>query len=430
MGTTIYDLGRIALGWFFILMIIQGNAQKLRNTIGEQIDDFYFKEFVNQKTDSIKLSDYSGKIVILDFWATWCKACLSTFPKLELLQDEFEDEIAILTINVSDTDERISMFLEKFDMNLPIVLDTDKEIANRFPHRVIPHSIILGTDRKVIAITTPDKIDSNVVNRAIKGESIKLNQKTEDFTFNIQTDNLSPSEAIFQITLSSYNENARGSMMMENDSLRFIILNSSIPGLYMRLLNFTTSRTVFNLDNDTNLDYSDLDRGHKYRPEATSRSEFAYCLEVISKRKINVDVLEGARQILHLNFDLKSKIVKSKRKVKVLKLNDKDFALPISNKTIKPEYGFSGNGFQSYNLPFEGYLTNYLETRLLVPIIDETNLNKNYDIEFIPWYNENPSNIYLELQKLGLELVDAEREIEMLILYEENDMNNGDDGSK
>ena len=52
--------------------------------------------------------------------------------------------------------------------------------------------------------------------------------------------------------------------------------------------------------------------------------------------------------------------------------------------------------------------------------MNETGLSANYDVD-IPWYPENPENIHIELAKLGLKLVDAEREVDLLILYDELD---------
>ena len=60
-------------------------------------------------------------------------------------------------------------------------------------------------------------------------------------------------------------------------------------------------------------------------------------------------------------------------------------------------------------------LAGFLESKMNKPVVNETNLDGLYDIE-TPWYNESPGKIHEELKKIGLEMIDAEREIKVLVI--------------
>ena len=60
-------------------------------------------------------------------------------------------------------------------------------------------------------------------------------------------------------------------------------------------------------------------------------------------------------------------------------------------------------------------LASFLESQLNIPVVNESKLTKLYDLE-LPWYNENPGQIHEELKKIGLEIRDAERKIEVLVI--------------
>lgn len=81
-------------------------------SFGEKIPDIAISNILNYKTTSAKLSDFKGKIVILDYWATWCGSCISSFPKDEELQKNFGDKIQFLLIT-KESDRLVKDFIAK-----------------------------------------------------------------------------------------------------------------------------------------------------------------------------------------------------------------------------------------------------------------------------------------------------------------------------
>lgn len=146
------------------------------------VSNMTFQNILNFEKSSAMLSDFKGKVVILDFWATWCAPCISSFPKLESIQSKFGNQLQILTIT-DDPKERIELFLEKRKMSLPVVLDSDRTIAQKFPHRSIPHLVIIDEKGVIRAITTSSNITEETMQKVINGESISLEEKQDAMDF-------------------------------------------------------------------------------------------------------------------------------------------------------------------------------------------------------------------------------------------------------
>src|SRR5688572_26528195 len=66
--------------------------------IGDIVPDIEFL-MVNYSKPTARLSDFKGKVVILDFWATWCGSCIEAFPKIDLAQKEFGDRLQVILVN-------------------------------------------------------------------------------------------------------------------------------------------------------------------------------------------------------------------------------------------------------------------------------------------------------------------------------------------
>lgn len=107
-----------------------------------------FPVFDNRQilTDSIKLKDYSGKIILLDFWAAWCSTCIYKFPLLEELQQKYAKDLVVVLVNArrnKDTTQRIQGILS--GTKAPYVktnlfsIYNDTLLTMIFPHSYLPH---------------------------------------------------------------------------------------------------------------------------------------------------------------------------------------------------------------------------------------------------------------------------------------------------
>lgn len=90
----------------------------------EPAPDFQLRSIDNQ---SIKLSDYRGKVVLLDFWATWCGPCKIEIPGFIELQDEYGDDgFVVIGLSTDDTPDKIRPFAEEFAVNYPMLVGLDE----------------------------------------------------------------------------------------------------------------------------------------------------------------------------------------------------------------------------------------------------------------------------------------------------------------
>lgn len=98
--------------------------------------------------DTIKSSEYADKVIILDFWATWCGPCIKQFPLIEKLynKNKGNDDIAFFIVNSQtrgDTHEKALKFINKSEYNLPFVNDIKSLAYKKFDVSALPHLIII-----------------------------------------------------------------------------------------------------------------------------------------------------------------------------------------------------------------------------------------------------------------------------------------------
>lgn len=100
---------------------------------------------------SIKLSDYRGKVVIVDFWATWCPPCRKGIPDLIELQKEFRNDLVVIGVSLDqDTKSDVVPFIKKYGINYPIVYGNNQVIMDYGSINAIPTSFIIDKNGKIV----------------------------------------------------------------------------------------------------------------------------------------------------------------------------------------------------------------------------------------------------------------------------------------
>jgi len=107
---------------------------------------------VDLKTgQQINLVDYRGKVVLVDFWASWCPPCLLSLPAYEQMRNEIGTEgFEIIAINVDeDTDDGLK-FLQEHPVSYPVLADSEGEIGIPYGVRTLPRSYLLDREGRII----------------------------------------------------------------------------------------------------------------------------------------------------------------------------------------------------------------------------------------------------------------------------------------
>lgn len=115
----------------------------------QEIPDFTVHTLDNQ---TVTLSSFKGKIVFLNFWATWCPPCQAEMPSMERLYKQFEGlDIAFLAVSVGETAETVHGFLAKTPYSFPIALNPDGRLGTLYAARGIPSTYILDREGRIAA---------------------------------------------------------------------------------------------------------------------------------------------------------------------------------------------------------------------------------------------------------------------------------------
>ena len=93
------------------------------------------------------LADYRGKVVLVNFWATWCEPCREEMPSMERLRVSLaERPFAVLAVNLAEPESRIAKFLDTVPVGFPILLDRDTKTTRAWQAKVLPATYIVGPD--------------------------------------------------------------------------------------------------------------------------------------------------------------------------------------------------------------------------------------------------------------------------------------------
>ena len=122
--------------------------------LNQQVPEF---SFTNKDGKSIKLSDYKGKVILINFFATWCGPCMKEMPFIQ--KDLWEklknnDKFIILSFGRDHSQEEVNKFIETKKFTFPIFADKRKSIYNLFATKYIPRNYLIDSNGTVIYAST------------------------------------------------------------------------------------------------------------------------------------------------------------------------------------------------------------------------------------------------------------------------------------
>lgn len=134
--------------------------------------DFRLKD-LNGK--DVKLSEYRGKVVILNFWAVWCKFCIQEMPDLNELNKELVkgNEAVILAVNVQESSDTVREYLSKGHINLNVLMDQDGSVTEDYGVTGFPTTFIINKDGTIytyIPGATNKETLNEILSKVKKGE--------------------------------------------------------------------------------------------------------------------------------------------------------------------------------------------------------------------------------------------------------------------
>ncbi len=125
-------LGAILLAWMMLMSPLAESAA----APGETLD----------------LANYEGKVVVLDFWASWCVPCRRSFPWLNEMHKKYaQDDLVIIGVNVDQDQDDAAAFLDKYPAQFRISYDANGVLAKAYGVRGMPSSFVIGRDGQLAA---------------------------------------------------------------------------------------------------------------------------------------------------------------------------------------------------------------------------------------------------------------------------------------
>jgi peroxiredoxin len=129
------------------LGLAAGAAEPLRPAPGTLAPPLVLKSPAGDVVDLAKLR---GKVVLVNFWATWCAPCVEEMPALARLRDRLATRgLDVLAVNQGEMPARVKAFVERTGLDLPIVMDRDKEVARAWKVRALPTTYVVDASGRI-----------------------------------------------------------------------------------------------------------------------------------------------------------------------------------------------------------------------------------------------------------------------------------------
>jgi peroxiredoxin len=136
-------------------------APPVGTEIGETAPDIALH---NLNGETVRLSDFRGQPVMINFWAVWCHFCLIEMPDMQAAYDRYQDQgFVILGIDVREDRARVSSFVEELGLTFPILLDSEGHVTQRYQVRGLPTSYFVDAEGVIVG-TRVGPVDAAWIN--------------------------------------------------------------------------------------------------------------------------------------------------------------------------------------------------------------------------------------------------------------------------
>ena len=159
---------------FLALLFLQTSAQQKALKIGDVIPEKVWMtplSVANAPQKTMELDKDRDKLILLDFWATWCGSCLKNFPKMEALEKQFEGKLKVLPVTGEDLATLNKFFASKNGQRFKNLISVagDPFLSKIFPHYAIPF-IVWIKDGKVLNTTDASQVTADNIQEILQGK--------------------------------------------------------------------------------------------------------------------------------------------------------------------------------------------------------------------------------------------------------------------
>jgi thiol-disulfide isomerase/thioredoxin len=415
------------------------NAQPVRELkIGDTLPSLVVNYLENNEIKTKQLSSfYKSRFLVLDFWATWCAACIKSMSSADSVVDRFNNQIQLLPVTYEDH-KTVQQFVLRNKLlnklNLNYVVGDSLLMGGYFKFSVLPHDVWIDTNGVIKAITYPDEISYDNLVSFINNSKLSIEEKVDDVSFDFfKPFKVEDSLILYRSLLTRYlpgvSNYIGGTIYPEyhEDSKmnRFAAVNKDFLSLFYAAYSYghgsiNFSRVELYVKDSVSLNPFPK---NKELPSRKLVQKYCKCYELILPDEVTDTVLY-ARLFDELNriSNFHASIEKRERPCWVLVNADKNKnpAADTGKPKLKWDQGFMS---KMINYPMN-ILTAYLNWNMELPVVNETGFDRPLNIElklsadatkdgFVYFNVEKVRN---SLNKYGFDIIRSTRPVDILVI--------------
>ncbi|RZK39829.1 MAG: TlpA family protein disulfide reductase [Pedobacter sp.] len=399
--------------------------------IGDRVPNVLLPKILNYHSKDAQIADFKGKLLILDFWATWCGACISMIPRMDSLQKEFGGKIQIMSVT-SEPETVVKTFIEKYEKRnrissiIPNVVG-DTILRKLFHHYILPHYVWIDETGIVRGITDMEDLTAANIASLLKDEKTQLSLKTDpikipynkDKPILINGNGGSGNNLIYHSILTRYTEGLSGGFSFRLDTLlgnKITVTNCSRLWLYKLAYSklgswFGDNNVILKVKNPSQLT-SNMS-GSDYRNWLNDNNGFCYELIVPASliRRTSIIMQNDLK-----NFFPEYSATVMEKTVPCLSLIRTDSTKVLSSTGGNPVVSFDPFSWKLRNARI-GVLVDRINKmqRHNITLVNETGIKIPFDMD-ISGSLEDIDDINRDLSKYGMKVIKSSKVQQILVI--------------
>lgn len=400
---------------------------------GDHVPDLVVQNVSNWTRSSFRLSDFRGKLLILDFWDRTCVSCIKSFPKADSLQKQFGNKLQWILVTRNSQKEIDEHFVKLKKNPIPKLVSVtgDTVFSNLFYYRSVPHLVIIDANGKVAAITSPASATAQNITALLNGKTPALYYNNQIPLSEIKdpwNEVESPYMEYFSCLMRRIKGRPSGGDSWLTDSVTrkrmgYRTTTSTILDLYKMAWGNAQDGGRFRYNNRLVLEVKQPSY-YLYPEDLSQLGQWVddHCYEYAIRIPVaRADEFYNLmRQDLDRYFGLEIKI--EKRTLKCLLLVRTSVKDKIKTAGGKPMIQ-SGEGLTIRNYPVDylvsniAFDNNIYPFKFPLPVVNETAYTDKIDIDLSVDMKNIPA-LRKELNKYDLDIIVGQKDLEVLVIKE------------
>ncbi|HLP37725.1 TlpA disulfide reductase family protein [Lacibacter sp.] len=426
---------RFSLWLGMLLPALFGSGQEITPlqplSIGDAVPKLALLNLMNSPVFKSNLTNYNNKLLIIDFWATYCSPCIPGLYKLDSMQQLFKDDVQVLAVTYQPK-KTVDQFLKRRKWNIVFAAE-DTLLKQLFPYHSMPHTVWIQNGI-VKAFTSSSQVTANNIRRLLETGTADVDMKLDDVSFNnqwplfVKGNGGDGSQQLYRSMFAPYMPGLRLSLTAERKGngqvSRISMINVPLLTLFKEAWAMQypwlkyDNRLLVEVKDSTVLFYNKHSGISK--EEWSRRNSYCYTLDVPQGFKGNLPVMmqEELNRFFGGTIGLTAALVKQKRRCLVLRCFDK--ALSEAAATDKANSSLTADSYLITNLPFAHFYSGMLvqHRNSALPVIDATGITGHVRME-LPANFRDVAAMQKALAKYGLTLCEEDSETEVLLIKQQ-----------